>query len=140
DFSLKEKGSALRIREKNGSFQLTLKEPHELGLQETHDTLTEEEAKSWLDGKVIAKPETEKRLKHLGIVIEDLTYYGSLTTERREASYKDVLIVLDYSTYLDQDDYEFELEAKDRETGLKVFHEILETYNIKKKQTPNKIE
>ncbi|WP_212685903.1 CYTH domain-containing protein, partial [Salmonella enterica] len=41
DFSLKAHGSALRIREKNGNYTLTLKETHELGLLETHDALTE---------------------------------------------------------------------------------------------------
>jgi len=140
NFSLKEKRSALRIREKNGNYQLTLNEPHELGLQETHDNLTEEEANSWLNGKIIAKQETTKQLQQLGVRPEALQYFGSLTTERRETSYQDVLIVLDVSTYHDKKDYEFELEAKDRSTGLETFHAILEKYNIKKKPTPNKIE
>jgi uncharacterized protein YjbK len=136
---LKDKGCALRIREKRGIYRLTLKEPHELGLLETHDTLTEEEAKQWLNGKIIAKPETTRQLQSLNIEQEDLVYYGSLTTERREVQYKDVLLVLDYSTYNGIQDYEFELEAKNQKIGLERFHSILDEFKIKKKETPNKI-
>ncbi len=39
DFSLKQKKSALRIREKDGAFVLTLKEPAAVGLLETHQEL-----------------------------------------------------------------------------------------------------
>ncbi|WP_068676488.1 CYTH domain-containing protein [Oceanobacillus sp. Castelsardo] len=137
--SLKDKGCALRIREKQGKYRLTLKEPHELGLQETHDTLTEDEAKHWLNGEIIPKPETTQQLQKLGIEQEKLVYYGSLTTERREVEYKDVLIVLDYSTYNGVQDYEFELEAKNHKIGLERFHSILDEFGIKKKETPNKI-
>lgn len=139
DLSLKDKGCALRIREKQGNYRLTLKEPHELGLQETHDTLTEEEAKHWLNGKIIPKPETTRQLQNLGVDQEELVYYGSLTTERREVEYQDVLIVLDDSTYNGVQDYEFELEAKDQKVGLTRFHSILDQFEIKKKETPNKI-
>ncbi|WP_156288892.1 CYTH domain-containing protein [Oceanobacillus salinisoli] len=140
NFSLKDKGSALRIREKAGKYQLTLKEPHELGLQETHDELTEEEAKQWMNGNIIPKYNTSKQLKNLGIKLEDLVYYGSLTTERREVTYKDVLIVLDYSTYNKKEDFEFELEAQDKHTGLQTFDALLQEFHIQKKNTPNKIE
>src|SRR5699024_2293642 len=50
NFSLKENGAALRIREKDGHYRLTLKEPHPDGLLETHDPLTEAEAMNWLQG------------------------------------------------------------------------------------------
>ena len=40
-FSLKEKGAALRIREKQQRFVLTLKEPAPVGLMETHQVLAE---------------------------------------------------------------------------------------------------
>lgn len=45
DFSLKEAGSALRIRHKGETYTLTLKQPAEIGLLETHQVVTEDEAK-----------------------------------------------------------------------------------------------
>lgn len=140
DLELKKHSSALRIREKNGEFTLTLKEPFGDALLETHDKLTQEEALSWLSGKPIAKANTGKQLKQLGIAFRDLKYFGDLTTERREYKNKDILYVLDYSKYNDQDDYEFELEAESRSEGEKIFKWVLETNHIPLRRTPNKIE
>src|SRR5690625_4119666 len=58
-FSLQKKSCALRIREKNNIYQLTLKEPHTTGLLETHDTLSKKDALSWLNGNIIEQ-------KHVG--------------------------------------------------------------------------
>lgn len=140
DFALRKYHCALRIREKNGAYQLTLKEPHPSGLLETHDTLTKEEAESWFNDQSIPKPNTTKQLRKKGISPEDLIYYGELTTKRRETEYKNVLIVLDHSTYNNQKDYEFELEAKSETLGLEMFNRILNDYEIERKLTPNKIQ
>lgn len=140
DFQLAKQHAALRIREKNGKFQLTLKEPHPQGLLETHDVLTEQEAKNWLQGEIIPKPETLKQFKKMNIQLEDLIYHGALKTVRRETPYNDVLIVLDYSTYNNTEDYEFELEAHDTTTGKNTFETILNQFHIPKRNTPNKIQ
>ncbi|WP_249870111.1 CYTH domain-containing protein [Oceanobacillus saliphilus] len=140
DFALKRFGCALRIREKDGKFQLTLKEPHPEGLLETHDWLTDQEAKSWLEGNIIPKEHTEKQLLKKNMQLEKLQYCGNLTTLRREIAYHDVLLVLDYSTYLEMEDYEFELEATSKESGIRIFQQVLEQHAIEKKNTPNKIE
>jgi|SRR5690625_359228 len=140
DLALRNKLSALRIREKNGSYQLTLKEPHPEGLLETHDLLTEKEAFSWLHGNIIEKKHVIKQLKNLDIPYENLLYFGKLTTERREMSYENVLIVLDKSTYNGLTDYEFELEAPCKNIGKRIFNELLQKNNIILKKTPNKIE
>ncbi|WP_077623045.1 CYTH domain-containing protein [Sediminibacillus massiliensis] len=139
NFDLKKHGAALRIREKNNQWQLTLKEPHEEGLLETHDTLTEEEAKSWVNGDIIPKPLVAKQLNQLGIDFAELEYGGTLQTKRIEAEYKRTIVVLDHSMYNGQVDYELEIEAQDKETGEKVFHQLLEEHQITKKDTPNKI-
>lgn len=139
NFSLKEKGSALRIREKAGRFVLTLKEPHPDGLLETHDSLTDNEADSWINGAFIQKDHVGKQLELLGIKLNDLVYYGKLETKRYETNYLGTLLVLDYSTYNETSDYELEIEAKSREDGLNMFHSIIEDYGIMEKETPNKI-
>lgn len=140
NFALKARGSALRIREKNGNYQLTLKEPHTSGLLETHDVLTASEAKDWLQGEVTEKEHTAEQLNKMDISPEELIYCGSLTTERREVQYGQVLLVLDYSFYNGQTDYEFELEAPDETVGLETFHTLLTEHHIPERETPNKIQ
>ncbi|SHG30789.1 CYTH domain-containing protein [Ornithinibacillus halophilus] len=140
DFQLKEKSSALRIREKQGKYQLTLKQPHGDGLLETHDSLTKEEAFEWLNGHCIAKENIQEALKQMGIPLESLRFFGSLTTERREYAENDILYVLDYSTYNHQHDYELEIEAPTVTAGENAFQSILTQFQIPKRQTKNKIE
>lgn len=138
--SLQELGCALRIREKNNFYQLTLKEPHEKGLLETHDTLSKEEADNWIQGKLIEKPETMARLKDLGIHLSSLHCFGSLTTKRKELYKNNIIFVLDYSFYNGKSDYELELEADTRENGFIQFQELLQHYQIPRRKTPNKVE
>ncbi|UJL47634.1 CYTH domain-containing protein [Virgibacillus sp. NKC19-16] len=140
DFALNKNGCALRIREKDGVYQLTLKEPHKDGLLETHDSLTEKEADDWIQGNIIAKTNTTKQLKNKAIPPENLHYYGSLTTKRHELEDKDIVIVLDYSTFNGREDYELEVEAASQEIGIEAFETLLKEHNIQKRDTPNKIE
>ncbi|WP_164669455.1 CYTH domain-containing protein [Virgibacillus doumboii] len=140
DFSLKENGCALRIREKNGIFTLTLKEPHDTGLLETHDTLSEQEAHDWITGRFVPKKHTSKQLAAKDISLDDLTYLGSLVTDRRELKYDNVLLVLDYSTYNGTSDFELEMEAASEEIGREAMRKVLEKFSIEKRQTPNKIQ
>lgn len=140
DFQLKQHGAALRIREKNGKYQSTLKQPQGEGLLETHDYLTEQEACSWMKGDITTGPEISKQLQELGIATADLCYGGSLETIRREQSYNDTIIVLDKSKYGDIIDYELELEAQSYAYGEQVFSTILTENGIVKRMTPNKIQ
>lgn len=140
DFRLKDKHSALRIREKNDKYTLTLKEPYEDGLLESHDPLTKQEATAWIEGNPVAKEFTSKQLANLNIPEKDFKYYGSLETKRHEIKFKNVLVVLDYSKYNQQEDYELELEAEDYNTGEQIFKEILDKHQIPNRYTPSKIE
>jgi|SRR5690625_1172923 len=139
DFALKAYNSALRIRKKNGSYQLTLKEPHHIGLLETHDSLTRQEAEAMIEGQTIFKKEVGQELLKKNILFADLIYFGSLTTVRKETSYDGVLLVLDYSTYNGKFDYELELESASEVYGRKVFEALLNKYDIPIRKTPNKI-
>lgn len=139
DFKLKENGCALRIRKKQNSFVLTLKEPHLNGLLETHDTLTKQEACAILDGSVIKKANIIERLNAMHIPVSSLVYYGKLTTERRETKLNGTLLVLDHSMYNGITDYELEVEAPSEQIGIRVFKQILKEQAIAKRDTPNKI-
>lgn len=138
-FDLREQKCALRIRKKKDTWTATLKEPHPEGLLETHDTLTEEEAQEWMNNEPAPAPNIKERLANLGIVFSSIQFKGALTTERMESEYKDTLIVLDRSHYNNVTDYEFELEAKEKQHGQAVFNEILRQFDIPVRETPNKI-
>lgn len=140
DFALKAQLSALRIREKEGKYFLTLKEVQEEGILETHDELNKEEFMSWLNGQPRPKEHTAKRLERLKIDIVKLKYFGSLTTERKTFSKDNLHYFLDKSIYHDKVDYELEIEAPNKEVGLQVFESILEKYQIEKKKPITKIE
>ncbi|WP_071393922.1 CYTH domain-containing protein [Bacillus tuaregi] len=138
-FSLKQKGCALRIREKQGQFEMTLKEPHPDGLLETNERLTKEEAHRLLQNGQIEAGIITTQLSKLGINIKDLHYFGTLMTERAEVPYKGGLLVLDSSSYLTVKDYEVEYEVTNRNTGKAIFLQLLREQKIPIRKTENKI-
>ncbi|MFN2747139.1 MULTISPECIES: CYTH domain-containing protein [Bacillus] len=135
-FSLKEKGAALRIREKQGRHVLTLKEPAPVGLTETHQQLSfkpDPESFQIPDGPV------SDRLKGLGVAPGSLAYFGTLATDRAEKKLPQGLIVLDRSRYLTVEDYELEFEVADYEKGKHDFKALLQSFGIPERHTKNKI-
>jgi len=140
DFSLKKHHSALRIRNKGQRYTLTLKEPHEEGILETHDELTEAEFEQWIDGKAILKPNIQKQLQAMGIETKKLHYFGALQTERRTFTQEQIIYVLDKSIYNNKVDYELEIEAPSKESGQQAFDQLKEQYPISNQQSITKIE
>lgn len=138
-FALKEKGCALRLREKKSSFELTLKQPHKEGLLETTELLSVSEKEAILRSGKINHPAMIEVINQLGVSAESITYFGSLKTKRAQKAYKDGLIVLDHSLYLNKEDYELEYEVSSRETGQKVFTGLLQDLRIPLRETENKI-
>lgn len=139
-FALKEKRSALRIREKNGGYTLTLKQPHPQGILETHDNLTPEEFEAWIQGHPKGEESTNKQLKQMGVSVNDLAYYGSLKTERYSFEKDGIIYVLDKSFYHNVVDYELEIEAPDYGSGEKAFINLLNEFSIVKQAPITKIE
>lgn len=140
NFSLKNKGSALRIREKEGQFVVTLKQPKLDGILETHQTINLLTKNLWLNNQVTSVPEINPALEKLGIDYEQLKYWGQLKTVRLEIKVDDVLIVLDKSFYHDQIDYELEIEAESNQRASDELNHLLTKYQIKQRKTANKIE
>lgn len=131
---------ALRIRQKNQHFRLTLKQPQGDHILETHDILTQSEAESWIKGHIIPKPNITAQLEKLHIQPTDLFCYGKLVTKRYSYEIEDITLVLDCSKYNGKMDYELEVEAQDHHQGLAFFNQLLREHQIKKRLTPNKIE
>ncbi|CEG26119.1 CYTH domain-containing protein [Bacillus sp. B-jedd] len=139
EFSLKDKGSALRIREKGGQSILTLKQPHEEGLLETDQLLSQKEAEAVLEEGALPAGRVAVEIGKLGVNVSDLSYFGTLATTRAELPYQNGLLVLDHSTYLDTEDYELEYEAAEYSEGKQTFETLLHQLGIPERQTPNKI-
>ncbi|MBD8067510.1 CYTH domain-containing protein [Bacillus sp. PS06] len=140
DFSLKNRQSALRIREKQNKFTLTLKQPQSIGLLETHQSLTKDQASSLINGATNIQDQIAVIIDDLGINPSELQYFGTLETSRAEVPYKNGLLVLDHSFYLSVEDFELEYEVEDAEVGLKDFHEFLTQLHIPIRHTKNKIQ
>lgn len=139
EFSLKNHGTALRIRKKNEKYTLTLKQPYNDGLLESHQSLSSQEAAGLLDGDAAITGEIAGLIQQLGIDVTRLAYFGTLATKRAQLPYKDGLLVLDHSFYLNKDDYELEFEAADFHVGKQQFNDLLEQFRIPIRHTENKI-
>lgn len=141
EFSLAKHKSALRIREKKAEYELTLKQPHANGLLETNIPVPKHEAISFIRKNEFPKSAIEmKRIfAEIGLDSNELTYLGELVTYRCEFEYKNGLLALDHSVYLDVEDYEIEYEVKDKQRGHHSFTQLLQQLNISKKSTKNKI-
>lgn len=142
DFKLKQHHAALRIRIKNDFAEMTLKTPKENHLLETTLPLTLESARQLIDDKhFLPTSEIAQTLEKLGLnTSEPVQLITYLKTKRAEKSLKDGLVVLDQSWYGNQSDYELEVEARDEQTGEKFFLQILESFDIPRRETKNKIQ
>ncbi|WP_018664509.1 CYTH domain-containing protein [Heyndrickxia acidiproducens] len=139
DFALKALQSALRIRKKQGSFQLTLKTPETEGLLETSQLLDAEDVQNMVEKRAFPDGEVKKRLNAAGISCSSLAYFGTLTTKRAEISYKGGLLVFDHNFYLNKEDYEIEYEVSSLETGIRIFKALLKQYGIPFLPAKNKV-
>lgn len=137
-FDLKNNDSALRVRQKNGRYELTLKQPAEIGLFETNETITEQ---NFLHIKKTGQlPEGKVKYYFDKLKLNsELIYFGQLTTFRAETNYRDGLIAIDKSNYLNKTDYELEYEVTDVKLGKQHFEKLLQNLAIPKRQTDNKI-
>ncbi|MGD3154298.1 CYTH domain-containing protein [Staphylococcus warneri] len=141
DFKLKDHYSALRIRVKDNTYEMTLKVPAEVGLTE-------------YNFNVPLEPEIDKMVYHnqlpgeiRQILVDDfdvqdgtLVILGALTTYRMETSYQNELLVLDKSEYLGTEDYELEFEVHDYEEGLQKFYDLLKSFQMTHEKPLNKVQ
>jgi len=139
NFSLKSKETALRIRKKGLNFEMTLKQPADVGLLETNQTISEAEAQLAFRFGKLPIGIIQRLIEESEIPFSTLEYFGSLITERVEFEYQKGLLVLDHSIYLDTEDYELEYEVKNYQNGKKIFIELLEQFKIPARLTENKI-
>jgi uncharacterized protein YjbK len=139
EFQLKENQSALRVRMKNNTYTLTLKQQFEKHILETHQTISKEIFEGLTNGCPLPNGEVAQMIQKMDIEVAKINYLGSLTTYRVELPYRQGLLVFDESHYLGITDYEIEYESADYNNGLKNFEELLYSMNIPKRETESKI-
>lgn len=139
DFDLKNQSSALRIREKNETFELTLKQPASVGKLESNQVISKQEAAAFLNENRFPVGAVQEIIKQIGLNPLEFQCFGTLRTDRVEVSYQGGLIVLDHSFYSGKEDYELEYEVEDAKIGQKIFIELLETLEIPLQKTENKV-
>lgn len=141
DQQMKEKRIALRIRTFEQSAELTLKVPQKskLAHMEFNQALTLEQAESMLESGLQLDGFIAQNLEERGIDLSALEPLGKLTTLRFEFEDQDGIWALDKSSYLDQIDYELELEVENEEKGRQIFSNLLESYGISYQQAPSKL-
>ncbi|WP_298826734.1 CYTH domain-containing protein [uncultured Planococcus sp.] len=139
DFRLKEQLSALRIRNKSGRFECTLKIPAPVGHYEITDKLTKEQARRMLELETFEATEVSVALRELEIPLTALKPIGTLTTHRVEFEYLGGLLVIDHSEYNGHEDFELEFEVADAETGHEYFLNFLQQQGIPERPARKKI-
>ncbi|PTJ48542.1 CYTH domain-containing protein [Staphylococcus simulans] len=139
DFALAEHLMALRIREIDDTYEMTLKVPAKVGLTE-YNHMTEVVPKQDMHLTLDKLPDPiHSVLQETGIDVTQLYVLGALTTHRMETEIDEGLLVLDHSEYLGTEDFELEFEVEQPEEGLKKFQEILQDFNIQSYIPKNKV-
>ena len=110
DRLLSKSGIALRIREKAGNFELTLKTPLSQGKLEKNTPISINEFAALRDFNEFPKGDTARFLTMLDFDVTSLRILTSLSTERIDIEYEGGLLSIDRNVYSGITDYEVEFE------------------------------
>lgn len=136
---LNKKKYMLRIREKNNSYELTLKRPLNDYNRETNITIDSDIKEKILNHNPVSN-EIMNILINEGINPLELENQFSLTTHRTDIQLDYGILSIDQNEYLNQIDYELEYEVNNEELGYQHFLSIINTYSIEyTKNCPSKI-
>ena len=124
-----EKKYMLRIREKNKTYELTLKRPYQGQNVEMNVPLTLNEKNMFFQHHMIDNEITQFLIQE-GINLSSLQQLFSLTTQRYDVKLPEGILSLDESHYLGQVDYELEFEVYDANKGFTKFQEIIKKFDL----------
>ncbi len=127
---LAKEGIALRIREKNGKYVLTLKTPLSQGLLEKNESIDEEAFKAFLEKGEFPNVDEVRFLTMLDIDVSSLKILTSLTTDRVDVNYKDGLLSIDRNFYSGKTDYEIEFEYNSMDAAERILADLLREHDI----------
>lgn len=123
-----EKNATIRIREKEGTYTLTIKSPGQDAFIEESTSLTGDEFKDFINHGITKKDFSLD--KHVYFMV-------SLTTIRFTMPYKNGLICIDKSHYLKHVDYEIEYETSHPKHKLDL-EDFLSNHHIEKRPISGK--
>lgn len=126
---LAEKHYALRIREKNNTFEMTLKIPDGFAKMEHNQMISKDDFKKVENGQMINNDITDL-LKEKGFGLHKIRQAYSLKTIRHDISLQYGMLSLDENFYNGHHDYEFEFEVNDEEKGAEQFKELLNKFHL----------
>lgn len=135
-FLLRKEGFALRVREKEGLYEMTLKTPLSQGLLEKNCAWSKATFEAFEKDGIFPDGDIKRFLTMLDIDVSTLRIKTSLTTCRVDVPYLNGKLSIDKNDYSGKTDYEVELEfnnLRDAESNLK---ELLEKNGIA--YVPNK--
>ncbi|HBN00625.1 MAG TPA: CYTH domain-containing protein [Firmicutes bacterium] len=130
DGILSKEKLALRIREKDNHFEMTLKVPLSQGLLEKNCTWNKETFIRFRDCGIFPDGDIKKMLNMLDIDTKSLKIITSLTTERIDVPYQNGKLSIDKNTYSGLDDYEIELEHNNEGDAEKYLKQLFEENDI----------
>ena len=140
-FKLRDHRSALRIRVKDNSYEMTLKVPAEVGLMEyNHPTNVKLKMNDTLSNSKLPDDIRNINEGQFNVSEDELIILGDLTTLRVETHYQNELLVLDKSEYLNKVDYELEFEVDSYNEGYEKFKQLLQEFDIKHEKPLNKVQ
>lgn len=140
-FKLRDHRSALRIRVKDNSYEMTLKVPAEVGLMEyNHPTNVKLKMNDTLSNSKLPDDIRNIIEGQFNVSEDELIILGDLTTLRVETHYQNELLVLDKSEYLNKVDYELEFEVDSYNEGYEKFKQLLQEFDIKHEKPLNKVQ
>lgn len=127
---LRKEGLALRIRERDGLYEMTLKTPLSQGLLEKNCVWTAKTFKSFSEGGAFPEGDIKRFLTMMDIDTDTLHIKTSLTTKRIDAPYEGGKLSIDENHYLGKIDYEVELEHNNERDAERILEALLEKEHI----------
>lgn len=128
--ALQAKRIALRIREKENNYEMTVKTKAEgTGRKEYNLALSKDDACFFLEGGM-KDNEITQMLKDMDIDLSKITILCRLKTVRHDIPLEGGMLSLDANYYNGQEDYEMEFELSNLEKGKKTFASLLEKHKL----------
>lgn len=130
DRKLAKEGFALRIRERQGQYELTLKAPLSQGLLEKNLVISINDFAAFRDFQEFPKGDIARFLTMLDFDVPSLKILTSLSTERIDVEYEGGLLSIDRNAYSGQTDYEVEFEFNNLAGAEAILERLLKENDI----------
>ncbi len=130
DLALAASGIALRIRETDGRYELTLKTPLSQGLLEKSTPIGMNEFCALRDFGEFPKNDLRRFLTMLDFDVDKLKILTSLSTDRIDVEYEGGLLSIDRNSYSGKVDFEVEFEYNNLAAAEKILAALLEKNGI----------